>query len=142
MRKHHRVSFENRVATGLLQGLINLVTMPFRKKGPRVDLERFRYSWQSVEQLSQGSVEQLKVAVIQADTLIDSVLKAKVSGLTMGDRLKKSVGHFGYNTYQDLWEAHKLRNRIVHEPHHVFTGEEMRQAVGRFRKALRELGIL
>jgi len=58
----------------------------------------------------------LKTAVIEADKLLDFVLKSKrVKGETLGDRLKASKNLFSTSSYNKVWEVHKLRNRLAHE---------------------------
>ncbi|MEO6729481.1 MAG: hypothetical protein ABIM99_06190 [Candidatus Dojkabacteria bacterium] len=58
----------------------------------------------------------LKTAVIEADKLLDYVLKSKkVKGETLGDRLKSSKNLFSTSSYNKVWEVHKLRNRLAHE---------------------------
>ncbi len=58
----------------------------------------------------------LKNAVIEADKLLDFVLKSKkIKGETLGDRLKHSKNLFSTSSYNKVWEVHKLRNRIAHE---------------------------
>lgn len=58
----------------------------------------------------------LRSAVIEADKLLDFVLKSKrVKGSTLGERLKNSKKMFKTSAYNRVWEVHKLRNRIAHE---------------------------
>ena len=58
----------------------------------------------------------LKSAVLEADKLLDYVLKSKkVRGETLGDRLKNSKNLFSTSSYNKVWEVHKLRNRLAHE---------------------------
>ncbi|MFS8131103.1 MAG: hypothetical protein ACMG57_03930 [Candidatus Dojkabacteria bacterium] len=58
----------------------------------------------------------LKAAVMEADKLLDYVLKSKkIKGDTLGDRLKHSKHLFSTSSYNRVWEVHKLRNRLAHE---------------------------
>lgn len=141
-RRKHQENFESRILGSLAAGLISLIKLPFGKKGSPVDRVKAQSAWQEVERMSKGSIEELKIALVQADNVVDSVLRLKVSGETMGDRLKAAQDKFSYETYQNLWEAHKLRNRIAHEAHFAADQEQLRIAIGRFRKSLQEIGIL
>ncbi len=101
--------------------------------------------WQEIEQLmSQGKPSAYKVAVMEADKLVDYVLKAKVgSDGNMGDRLKRSQKLFSnYLDYQNLWSAHKTRNLIAHEATHELLFPEVKKTIAYFEKALRDLGAL
>lgn len=54
--------------------------------------------------------------LVELDKLMDFYLKnSKVKGETMGERLKKSRKMFSKSDYNNIWQAHKLRNQIVHE---------------------------
>ena len=58
----------------------------------------------------------LRTALIKIDALLDSVLQQKrIPGESLGERLKNARQHFDHSTYNAVWEAHKLRNKIVHE---------------------------
>jgi len=66
----------------------------------------------------------LRQALITADRTLDAALKDMVSGETMGERLKNAKTYFDRDTYNKIWEAHKVRNNLVHEadyepPYHV-----------------------
>jgi len=42
-------------------------------------------------------------------------------------------------TLQGLWEAHKIRNRLVHDINYFLRYTEAKRAVGLYEKTLREL---
>lgn len=82
------------------------------------------------------------LAVINADSVFDNVLKEMgLGGTTLGDRLKQ-LDFSKLRSLNDVWEAHKTRNRIAHETDRVITNEEAKRAVSLFEKALRELEYL
>jgi len=54
--------------------------------------------------------------LIEADKLLDHVFKEKrISGDTMGERLKSTKKLYDKKLYNQIWEAHKARNKLVHE---------------------------
>lgn len=56
-----------------------------------------------------------KLAIIEADIILDDVLKEKgFAGNTLGERLR-SISPTQLASLNDAWEAHKVRNRIAHE---------------------------
>lgn len=110
-----------------------------------LDLDFVSSKWQEVQQLmSQSKPSAYKVAVMEADKLVDYVLKAKVgSDGNMGDRLKKAQKLFSnYAYYQNLWSAHKTRNMIAHEAAHDLLFPEVKKTISYYEKALRELKAL
>ncbi|KXK12023.1 MAG: hypothetical protein UZ22_OP11002000139 [Microgenomates bacterium OLB23] len=71
----------------------------------------------TIDLLVQGGRESdIRTALIQLDAILDAVLQQKrVRGNTLGERLKNARNLFDRSTYNAIWEAHKLRNKIVHE---------------------------
>ncbi len=106
------------------------------------DLGKIRDSWVQIEELVKiGRPSQLRQAVIKADNLLDFALKLLTTGTTMGERLKNAQPCFkDYAVYQALWEAHKVRNALVHEtdyepPHFI-----IKEAIEKFKKGFEALG--
>jgi predicted DNA-binding protein YlxM (UPF0122 family) len=101
--------------------------------------------WTEIENtLNLGGQSHFKSAILDADKLLDHVLKGlNVSGQTLGDRLKNAKGKFAkYDDYNNLWFAHKVRNNIAHEMNHEINSAEARRALEYYKKALKELGVL
>ena len=83
-----------------------------------------------------------KFAVIESDKLADDMLKAAgYQGETMGERLL-SIDKSQFENLDGLWEAHKLRNKVVHDTNYFVRYGEARQAIEYYEKALKELGVL
>lgn len=113
--------------------------------GDHLDRNFIAQKWQEVETLmTQGKPSAYKVAIMEADKLVDYVLKAKVGvDGNMGERLKRSKKLFSnYQDYNNLWEAHKMRNRVAHEADHEVFLVEVKKTILFFEKALKELKAL
>lgn len=92
-----------------------------------------------LEKIKSNDERDLRLAVIEADSLVDEILKSHGhKGKDMGERLKSF--HSGELAYlDDLWEAHKIRNRLAHEADfHLPVGEAQR-IIGIYNKVLEEL---
>lgn len=98
--------------------------------------------WHAIEQrMQKGGPTNFRQAVMEADSLVDYVLKQLgVEGTTMGERLRASQPR--YSDYQGLWNAHKLRNEIVHELDRDVHSSEAKTAIARFQTALYDLGAV
>lgn len=105
--------------------------------------KRIRSSWNSIERhFFAGSDNDLKVAIVEADNLLDNALRnIGVLGSQLGDRLKK-VRTSQLPNVEDVWQAHKLRNRIAHETDFVLTRDIAERALTVYKKALAHLGAL
>jgi hypothetical protein len=115
----------------------------FGRSSVSADTERkIQRDWDVIKlQLQQKGPSQLKQALITADKAMDTALKDIVAGESMGERLKNSKDKFDQNVYNRLWDAHKLRNNLVHEagfepPYFMLT-----EGVENIRKGLVALGI-
>ncbi len=99
-------------------------------------------SWNRIQgQFYRGGESDLKVAILEADKLLNDALReAGIMGSQLGERLKKT------NTGQvpnlnELWQAHKLRNQIAHEPNFKLKRDLAERALGIYEIALTNLGI-
>ncbi|HEX9679699.1 MAG TPA: hypothetical protein VGA08_03705 [Candidatus Saccharimonadales bacterium] len=102
--------------------------------------EYYRRKWSEIETLKRTSAAGARLAVIEADKLLDHALKdLKLRGQTMGDRLKSAGQMLG--NQNDVWTAHKLRNQLAHEDAHPKPAEISR-ALNGFAKSLKSLGAL
>jgi len=83
-----------------------------------------------------------KIAVIDADKMLDDALVTTgVGGENLGDRLK-NFDSASTSWLDDAWEAHKIRNRIAHEAGFDLSGRDTKKAISRYERVLRELRIL
>jgi hypothetical protein len=83
--------------------------------------------------------EGMILAVIDADKLLDDALKKRnFRGKTMGERLVAAQRTLSDN--DAVWYAHKLRNRLVHEPEVRLKKNEAQVALAGFKKGLHDLG--
>lgn len=82
-----------------------------------------------------------KVAIMEADTLLDSALKSmSMPGLTLGERLR--VACYKYPKLENVWWAHKLRNQLVHEASFNLSTRQALSALEEYERALKTLNVL
>jgi len=85
--------------------------------------------------------EGMVLAVIDADKLLDEALKRRhFKGGTTGERLVAAQRSLSDN--DAVWYAHKLRNRLVHEPNVKLKKREAQTALAGYRQCLKDLGAL
>lgn len=106
------------------------------------DREFIKQKWAEIQNLMHlGRPSNFKQAVLEADKLIDFVLKKmNYNGQTLADRMRASQNRF--SNYQGLWDAHKIRNRLVHEVSSEVLHHEAKEAIAKFERALRDLGVV
>ncbi|OGN09850.1 MAG: hypothetical protein A3J46_04680 [Candidatus Yanofskybacteria bacterium RIFCSPHIGHO2_02_FULL_41_11] len=99
--------------------------------------------WDEIQKhLNSTKEAEWKFAVIEADSLVDYILKSSgYPGDTMGDRLK-NIDKSQIVTLDGLWEAHKIRNRLAHDMNYFLRYGEAKRAVQLYEKTLKELQAL
>ena len=116
---------------------------PERKEGSEVNLEKLNQNWQDVlNHLNSANESEWKLAIIEADKLIDDLLIQKgYQGESLAERLsmidKKSM-----KSFELLWEAHKIRNRIAHKLDFKINRNEALKVISYYGEALKDLETL
>ncbi len=110
---------------------------------PKPGEGKYDAKWKEVrEHLTSFREAEWKFAVIEADKIAEMALtEAGFSGETIGERMTL-ISKDQLVSIDDLWQAHKLRNLIAHEPNYQVRYEQVRLALEQYEKALRELGVL
>ncbi len=103
----------------------------------------FSKKWNEVlKHASSNNVNDWKIAILDADSILDSALIAKgYGGDTMGDRLK-AIERGDLRNLDLAWEAHKYRNGLAHGDEVEFNQHEVRRVISHFEKVLKELGVI
>ncbi|MFA7308663.1 MAG: hypothetical protein WC045_01150 [Patescibacteria group bacterium] len=113
--------------------------------GSSLDRELVRKSWRHIEELmTLGKPSNFKTAVMEADKLLDYVLKGKgYRGQMMGDRMKAIPrSEYERDFFDAMWSAHKLRNHIAHSMDYEVQFFEARDAIKNFKRVMQDLKVL
>lgn len=113
----------------------------FKKKGRSQWRKAAEQKLAELDQMVKSeNIFQLKAVIMDADKLLDFVLKNKrIKGETLGERLKNAKDKLVWKDYQNLWEAHKLRNKMSHEMEFSPSAQELREKYAYFRKGIKSL---
>lgn len=101
-------------------------------------------AWERVmKHLNSTNQNDWKFAIIEADIMLADLLEAmRYEGDTISDRLKK-VEISDFNTLEEAWEAHKIRNQIAHEGADFLLSErEAKRVIELYRKVFAEFKII
>ncbi|MFZ2803724.1 MAG: hypothetical protein WA001_00725 [Patescibacteria group bacterium] len=103
--------------------------------------EQMAARWQDVRKTAAQGTMGAKLALLEADTLLDSGLKSiSMPGETLGERLK--VACYKYPKLQSVWWAHKLRNSLAHDSSFQLNPRQASQALDEFERALKVLNVM
>lgn len=99
--------------------------------------------WKKIEtKLASGSPDSARLAVIEADGVVDLVLKKLgYHGETFADRLAR-LKATETPSVDGVWAAHRVRNDLVHTPGFKITPEKARELVGNYEAFLRAMKVL
>ncbi len=104
--------------------------------------EKIQAEWANIQTLvAKKTPSPLRQALIAADKTLDNALRDIAKGETMAERLKNHKDKFDRYTYNKIWEAHKVRNNLVHESGYEPPYYVVIEAIESFRAALRSLNI-
>jgi len=117
-------------------------TEPIQTK-EEIRKEHYQQHWNEIlEHLDSILENDWKFAIIEADKLIDNILRDKnYQGETISERLSL-VTKQEIPSIDQLWQAHKIRNKIVHEPTFRLTKQEAQKTIEAYKQALKELGAI
>ncbi|MEK7515122.1 MAG: hypothetical protein AAB608_01945 [Patescibacteria group bacterium] len=103
----------------------------------------FQARWDEIMRHMESPQEaQWKLAIVEADTLLDLALaRAGFPGSSIGDRLMR-VTDGQIPGLDDVWGAHKIRNRIAHDIGFTLSYAHMRSALGAYARVLEDLGAI
>lgn len=106
-----------------------------KKKWSTQDQRFFANNWQKIMNESD-----LKHKILDADKLLDTMLRKRGYSGSLGDKLKSKKTLF--SDIDGLWSAHKLRNKIAHEVDFQINAKTAGAALKSFEKAFKDLGLL
>lgn len=95
-----------------------------------------------MERFNAGTESDWRLAIVEADSLVDEVFKKiGFGGETLGERIA-SISEREVHSIPELKEAHKLRNNLVHTPGYKITREDAERALRHYHKVLEELEMV
>ena len=103
-----------------------------RRRMPAAAAKKIRSQWAALQ-----SIHDPARRVLEADSLLDHALKAAGYSGSLGEKLKKMGSRF--SNLDAIWRAHKLRNKIAHEPGTSVSEKEAEKALKVFWKGIEEL---
>jgi hypothetical protein len=103
----------------------------------------FEERWQAIlKKASPASPDSLRLAVIEADSLVNDVLgELGFGGKHLADRLA-NLNPDEYKTLNALWRAHRIRNDLVHTPGFFLSPEDAQKLLSDYEAFLKEIEVI
>ncbi|OGG67809.1 hypothetical protein A3E65_02825 [Candidatus Kaiserbacteria bacterium RIFCSPHIGHO2_12_FULL_56_13] len=100
--------------------------------------------WEHIESLMEASdPASWRQAIIEADIVLDEMLTRQgYAGDSVGEKLKQ-IEPSDFDTLEDAWEAHKVRNQIAHTGSSFDLSEVLaRRTMARYEAVFREFKFI
>jgi len=103
-------------------------------------VRKMEKSWKKiVVRIDTGLESEYKLAVIEADNMLDEILKKMgYGGESLGERLEKLTAAT-LPDIEGIREVHQVRNNIIHDPNYKLSLNETRRLLDIFEKAFKDL---
>ncbi|HPN96249.1 MAG TPA: hypothetical protein PLK35_00620 [Candidatus Moranbacteria bacterium] len=112
----------------------------FVRKRPK---DKLKIKWEKIKsKLDNDNKADLKMAIIEADDLIDDLIKKmKYPGDNFGERLE-NINPGQIENIEDLKKSHLMRNRIIHEEKFELTKKEAEEILASYEEFLRAFEVV
>ncbi|MEX0910030.1 MAG: hypothetical protein WDZ75_01915 [Candidatus Paceibacterota bacterium] len=100
--------------------------------------------WERVLTLAESDSEQdWRIAILEADIMLDDMMsRMQYDGDTLGEKLK-AVEKSDFNSIDDAWEAHKVRNEIAHKGNeYILSKREVTRTIALYRRVFEEFHFI
>ncbi len=109
------------------------------------DVGKYRQlkAWKNViRRMQTGNPSNWKVAILEADQLMDDILKASgYRGVGVDERFKQAEPNV-FSNADALREAHSVRNKIMQDPEYALPKDEALKVLRVFQHAFKDNGLL
>ncbi len=99
--------------------------------------------WENIiRHIESDNPAEWKMAILEADKILEKMVdNMNLAGDTLGEKLRL-VEPAAFNTIEDAWEAHKIRNKIAHEANFALSKREAKAVIDRFSRVFREFELI
>ena len=126
----------------LIVGAVLWLVFSMRKDSSGLNKTYYQSKWLEIENsLDKNNLHSYMTAIMSADKLVDDALKkSHFKGSTMGERMK--LAQKTWSNSDNIWRAHKIRNRLVHESDFELDRKYALVALSAYKQALKDLGAI
>lgn len=108
-----------------------------------IEIEKFKKEWNKIkERIGKGIEAENKLAILEADSLLEEVLINKGYGGKDFEAKIEQLFPDILNNLDEAREAHKLRDDIIHDPSLHLTNEKAKKTILIYEKILKALDAI
>lgn len=97
---------------------------------------------QIVKAMRTNEIGKWKMAILEADKLLDEVLKSSGLRAATSEERFKQLTPESVSNFTQLQEAHRVRNRVAQEPDFNITKDDALSVLKVYKAAFQEFGLL
>jgi hypothetical protein len=99
--------------------------------------------WDSILQyMTSDHPNDWRIAILEADIILNEILtKSGYTGDTVADKLKQ-VEKSDFQTLENAWEAHKVRNKVVHDKDFLLSKREAKRIMDLYQSVFEEFEFI
>jgi hypothetical protein len=108
------------------------------------DIPATQMRWNRIMEHAESADEhKWRLAILECDIMLNELLDLQgYKGETIAEKLKL-VSRTNFNTVDDAWEAHKVRNKVAHEGVEFHIDErEKNRVINLYQRVFKEFGFI
>ncbi len=106
------------------------------------EVNKFIKDWRKINKKQEsGSEAEYKLAIIEADTMLEEVLKRMGHTQETVEEKIKAVKFLDSKNLENLKEARKVRNSIVHDPDYNLTLDKTKEVLKVYEDTFKDLKV-
>lgn len=108
------------------------------------DIPATRMRWNRIMEHAESADEhKWRLAILECDIMLNELLDLQgYKGETIAEKMKQ-VPRTQFNTIDDAWDAHKVRNRVAHEGVEFHIDErEKNRVINLYQRVFKEFGFI
>lgn len=108
------------------------------------DIPATRMRWNRIMEHAQSADEhKWRLAILECDIMLNELLDLQgYKGETIAEKMKQ-VSRANFNTIDDAWEAHKVRNKVAHEGTEFHIDERTKNhVINLYQRVFKEFGFI
>jgi len=100
-------------------------------------------AWKQIQKrLKTGELNQLKLAILEADKVLYEILKMIDYQVKNFDEILEKITEIQLSNIKEIRHIHKLRHRIAAEPNFYISANEAEMAIEIYKRAFQELKLI
>ncbi len=105
--------------------------------------DKYAKEWKKIiKRLDSGIEAEYKLAIMEADAMLDEILQRLGYTEETTEQKLSNVGSVEINNIEELKEARKVRNGVIHDPDYQLSKDKAKEVMNVYEGAFKNLSLL